>query len=100
MIAIPEHSVLILVDVQNSDPAKHPRGIPEKRLAYLKNVERVTEYFRQRGGVPIVHIREIHRKDLVDFGRELDARRTFTAWKARPKRRITSRPRRSRVNIR
>lgn len=30
MIAIPEHSVLILVDVQNSDPAKHPRGIPEK----------------------------------------------------------------------
>lgn len=72
MITIPENSVYILVDVQNSDPSKEPRGNSDKRERYLKNVERVTEYFRERGDVPIVHIREIHRKDLIDYGRELE----------------------------
>jgi len=71
MIEIPKNSVLLVVDIQNSDPKKQ-RSIPEKRQKYLDNATRVVNYFRERGDVPIVHILEIHRKDLVDFGRELD----------------------------
>lgn len=71
MISIPENSVYILIDVQNSDPTK-ARTKKEKRSYYYENVERVTEYFRKRGDVPIIHIREVHRPDLIDFGRELD----------------------------
>ncbi len=72
---IPEHSALLLVDVQASKaPVKifQGEGQQKRREFYHENVKKVTDFFRARGDVPIVHIIELHRDDLVDFGRELD----------------------------
>lgn len=75
MMKIEEHSALLLVDVQDS---KVPVSVYEgeyqqkRREFYHENVKKVTEYFRALGNVPIIHIIELHRDDLVDFGRELD----------------------------
>lgn len=72
---IPEKSALLLVDVQDSRvPVKvyQGDGQQKRREFYHENVKKVTEFFRKRGDVPIVHIIELHRDDLVDFGRELD----------------------------
>ncbi|WP_028973883.1 cysteine hydrolase family protein [Spirochaeta cellobiosiphila] len=72
---IPENSALLLVDVQDS---KNPPEIyksddqRKSRDFYHENVKKVTEYFREKGNVPIIHVIELHRDDLVDFGRELD----------------------------
>jgi nicotinamidase-related amidase len=73
MINIPEHSALILVDVQGdeSDDPRYSMGDDRKRI-YHENVIKVTQFFRKLGTVPIIHIIELHRKDGVDFGRELD----------------------------
>ena len=37
----------------------------------VENIKKVLEYFRNKG-VPIIHFRELHRPQMVDFGRELD----------------------------
>ena len=72
---IPEHSALLLVDVQDS---KKPLAVysSEEQQARLKyyyeNVTKVVEFFRRNKEIPIVHIIELHRNDLSDFGRELD----------------------------
>ena len=75
MITIPEHSALVLVDVQDSKvhvPLYDGEYQQNRRKFYHDNVLKVTEYFRKLGNVPIIHIIELHRDDLVDFGRELD----------------------------
>ena len=72
---IPECSALLLVDVQDSKnkPAVYQgEEQQKKRDQYLHSVKIVTDYFRGLGNVPIIHIIELHRDDLVDFGRELD----------------------------
>ncbi|MGB8452508.1 MAG: isochorismatase family cysteine hydrolase [Anaerocolumna sp.] len=72
---IPENSALLLVDVQDSKvPVKVHQGEEQqaRRVFYHKNIKKVTDFFRSKGNVPIVHIIELHRDNLVDFGRELD----------------------------
>ena len=72
---IPECSALLLVDVQDSKnkPAVYQgEEQQKKRNQYLHSVKITTDYFRGLGNVPIIHIIELHRDDLVDFGRELD----------------------------
>ena len=46
----------------------------QKKIAYYhENIKKVVDFFREkRKDVPIVHIIELHRDDLSDFGRELD----------------------------
>lgn len=72
---IPENSALILVDVQSSKkPIKVYEGeYQQKRLAYYyENMKKTVDFFRKKRDVPIVHVIELHRDDLSDFGRELD----------------------------
>lgn len=75
MIQIPEHSALLLVDIQDSRThvslydGEYQQA---RRKFYHENAVKVTEYFRKLGNVPIIHVIELHRDDLVDFGRELD----------------------------
>ncbi len=84
-----ENSALILVDVQNSikDPIptdaegireyykRHTKFLGDSDLdsivEYYANAQKNIKYFRDRK-IPIVHVIELHRDDLVDFGRELD----------------------------
>ena len=72
---IPENSALILVDVQDSKQHMkvYDGEYQQKRLKYYhENMIRVVDFFRKKENVPIVHIIELHRDELSDFGRELD----------------------------
>lgn len=37
----------------------------------IRNAKRVLDVFRAKK-LPVIQIKEVHRKDMVDFGRELD----------------------------
>ena len=65
--------VLIVVDIQKSAFMDHKTGIPVMP-GYRPNMERARGVVdaAHDAGIPVVFIQEIHRRDLVDFGRELD----------------------------
>lgn len=72
---IPENSALLLVDVQDSRvPVRvYQNEEQQKKIKYYhEQIKKVVDFFRQNKKVPIVHIIELHRDDLSDFGRELD----------------------------
>jgi nicotinamidase-related amidase len=72
---IPEKSALLLVDIQDSHQhmSVYDGEEQQSRLRYYhENVRRTVNFFRQNKEIPIVHIIELHRDDLSDFGRELD----------------------------
>lgn len=66
---IPAHSALLVVDLQDGDKDD---GIPimEGSTTY-KNAPHIINFFRKHN-IPVVQIREVHRADMSDFGRELD----------------------------
>ena len=67
--------VLVVVDIQNGDPPSADGGqtIPhmENDGSWVTKAAGLVEKCREVK-VPIVFIQEAHRRDLVDFGRELD----------------------------
>lgn len=69
MMEICKNSALIVIDLQN----EFVSGLPEEMdgLALVNEVNKVINLFRANKK-PIIHFREVHRKDSVDFGRELD----------------------------
>ena len=75
MITIPEHSALLLIDVEESQESfsEYIGEKQEKREKYYHDhILKVTKYFRKLGNVPIIHVIELHRNEMVDFGRELE----------------------------
>lgn len=66
---IPEHSALLVIDLQDDDTND---GIPvmEGSPTY-QNAPKIIKFFREHK-IPVVQIREVHRADRCDFGRELD----------------------------
>lgn len=63
------NSALIVIDCQNQfvdDLGEEMRGYEA-----VENIKKVLKIFREKK-LPIIHFREIHRKQKVDFGRELD----------------------------
>jgi nicotinamidase-related amidase len=64
---------LVVIDVQKGEVAPHDTGIPhmdggaERHARILELVERA-----RACGLPVVFIQEVHKRTLVDFGRELD----------------------------
>lgn len=67
--------VLIVIDIQENDFSDTPveGGIPSMP-GYLDRVARTRQLVdvAHDVGVPIVFVKEVHRPDHVDFGRELD----------------------------
>ncbi len=66
--------VLVVVDIQGGAPGEGaPSAIPFMP-GYQERMDRVPALISaaRQCGVPIVFFREAHRRDLVDFGRELD----------------------------
>lgn len=73
-------AVLVVVDIQAStftDDSGDDRAIPNMP-GYRERMERARAVIdRCRPcGIPVIFIQEIHRADLVDFGRELDGDET------------------------
>lgn len=72
---IPINSALLLVDVQDSRAhiSVYDGEEQQERLRYYhEKIVQTVSFFRQNKTVPIIHIIELHRDDLSDFGRELD----------------------------
>ncbi len=66
--------VLIVIDIQGGAPTDSEPATMPFMPGYKERMDRAPALIRAaRGsGVPIVFFQEAHRRDLVDFGRELD----------------------------
>jgi len=74
MMAVSGNAVLIVVDIQGGSASTLPTpGIPVMS-GRAERGPRVRELIRhcREAGVPVVFIQEVHKRDLVDIGRELD----------------------------
>lgn len=67
------NAVLIVVDIQKGAFMDHVAGIPVMP-GHRENMERARSVVdaAHGAGIPVVFIQEIHRRDMVDYGRELD----------------------------
>lgn len=65
--------VLIVIDIQKSAFMDHKAGIPVMP-GYRAAMERAKSVVKaaHAAAIPVVFIQEIHRRDMVDYGRELD----------------------------
>lgn len=72
---IEENSVLLVIDIQQEDfigmPEDENEAEKDSRWDCIRNGKRVLDVFRAKK-LPVIQIKEVHRKDMVDFGRELD----------------------------
>lgn len=65
-------SALLVIDIQQKDfVGMNESNRNDPRWDCIRNARRVLDVFRKKG-LPVVQIKEVHRPDLVDFGRELD----------------------------
>ena len=69
---IEKNCALLVIDIQQEDF----KGLREDNLndpewACIRNAKRVLDIFRTKK-LPVIQIKEVHRPDMVDFGRELD----------------------------
>ena len=65
-------SALLVIDIQQEDfrgMTESNSGQPE--WACIRNAKRVLDVFRAKE-LPVIQIKEVHRANMVDFGRELD----------------------------
>lgn len=78
---IREKSALLVIDIQQEDFMEmNENNMGDPRWAVIRNGKRVLDVFRAKK-LPVIQIKECHRPDMVDFGRELDGSEGFTAWK-------------------
>lgn len=65
--------VLMVIDIQKSAFMDVKAGIPVM-AGYRENMERarVVVDAAHAAGIPVIFFQEIHRRDMVDYGRELD----------------------------
>ena len=69
---------LIMVDFQRGGPYKpgEENGVPHmggpEEYAARRKIARTLVAAARDAGVPVIFIQEVHRPDMVDFGRELD----------------------------
>lgn len=66
---IAKNSALIVIDVQNQFVSD--LGPEMKATESVEKIKQVIDIFRKKQ-IPIIFFREIHRKQKIDFGRELD----------------------------
>ena len=72
-MSIPKNSALIVIDAQKGlliPEGEQPMPCVEVRNG-IAQIVKVLEQFRKLQ-LPIIHFRELHRPEMVDFGRELD----------------------------
>ncbi|MDP3446019.1 MAG: isochorismatase family cysteine hydrolase [Ignavibacteria bacterium] len=67
---IEDNSALIVIDAQNDfvENMVEPKSVADEAV---DKIVKVIDFFREKK-LPIIYFRELHRKELVDFGRELD----------------------------
>ena len=67
-----KNCALLVIDIQQEDFVElNENNINEPRWNSIRNAKRVLDVFRAKK-LPVIQIKECHRPDLVDIGRELD----------------------------
>ncbi len=67
-----EKIALLVIDIQQEDfKEMREDNFDDPRWDCIRNAKRVLDVFRAKN-FPIIQIKEVHRPDMVDFGRELD----------------------------
>lgn len=67
-----QNSALLVIDIQQADfPEMTRENINDSAWDCIRNAKRVLDVFRA-GKLPVIQIKEVHRPDMVDFGREPD----------------------------
>lgn len=65
-------SALLVIDIQQEDFVDmNESNQDDPRWDCIRNARRVLDVFRKKG-LPVIQIKEVHRPDLIDIGRELD----------------------------
>lgn len=69
---IDKNCALLVIDIQQEDFIEmNDSNINDPAWTCIRNGKRVLDVFRSKK-LPVIQIKEVHRKDMVDFGRELD----------------------------
>lgn len=69
---IEEKSALLVIDIQQEDfKEMREDNFGDTAWSCIRNAKRVLDVFRARK-LPVIQVKEVHRPDMVDFGRELD----------------------------
>lgn len=79
-----KNCALLVIDVQQEDcvdMGENNLDAPEWNC--IRNCRRVLDVFRKKG-LPVIQIKECHRPDMVDFGRELDGSEGIHCVEDRP----------------
>lgn len=67
-----QNCALLVIDIQQEDFMEmNESNMEEPRWDVIRNSKRVLDVFREKK-LPVIQIKECHRSDMVDFGRELD----------------------------
>ncbi|MDO4298253.1 MAG: isochorismatase family cysteine hydrolase [Lachnospiraceae bacterium] len=66
-----EKSTLLVIDIQQEDFKGMEDTPDDPSWDCIRNAKRVLDVFRAKN-LPVIQIKEVHRPDMVDFGRELD----------------------------
>lgn len=67
-----EKSALLVIDIQQEDfKEMQENDLDNPAWNCIRNAKRVLDVFRAKK-LPVIQIKEVHRADMVDFGRELD----------------------------
>ena len=69
---IAERSALLVIDIQQEDFREmREDNLNDPAWDCIRIAKRVLDVFRAKK-LPVIQIKEVHRPDMVDFGRELD----------------------------
>lgn len=69
---IEERSALLVIDIQQEDFKEMTEdNMDNPEWDCIRNAKRVLDVFRAKK-LPVIQVKEVHRPDMIDFGRELD----------------------------
>jgi len=79
------NAALLVIDIQKSAFMDEKAGIPVMD-GYRENMERARSVVdaAHENGIPVIFIQEIHRRDMVDYGRELDGSEDIHCMEGEP----------------
>lgn len=84
IMELEKNCALLVIDIQQEDFVEmNENNINEPRWNSIRNGKRVLDVFRAKK-LPVIQIKECHRPDMVDFGRELDGSEGIHCVENRP----------------
>ena len=84
MMKLEKNCALLVIDVQQEDFMEmNEDNMDEQRWDCIRNCKRLLDVFRAKK-LPVIQVKECHRPDMIDFGRELDGSESIHCIENRP----------------